>query len=156
MPFFTLIEDVSTSTHHHPNVHYVFSDDDTDLMTHAALRALSPSPPPPLDGQGQAHAHAPGTSSSSVSASLHDGLAQPQERYLVLDLNATGDAVTAAHSLSTDWQVIGVDVTSAPTWDEGTGVPRTAVDDASGGEEMHDLLADFERRMEVLRKVMQR
>lgn len=39
-PFFTLIEDASSSDYHHPTVHYIFSDDDTDLVTEAALRAL--------------------------------------------------------------------------------------------------------------------
>ncbi|KAL2010844.1 hypothetical protein VTN00DRAFT_3562 [Thermoascus crustaceus] len=39
-PFFTLIEDANSSDYHHPTVHYIFSDDDTDLVTEAALRAL--------------------------------------------------------------------------------------------------------------------
>lgn len=39
-PFFTLIEDAHTSDHHHPTVHYIFSDDDTDIVTEAALRSL--------------------------------------------------------------------------------------------------------------------
>ncbi|PKX90391.1 uncharacterized protein P174DRAFT_296554 [Aspergillus novofumigatus IBT 16806] len=39
-PFFTLIEDANTSEYHHPAVHYIFSDDDTDIVTEAALRAL--------------------------------------------------------------------------------------------------------------------
>ncbi|RHZ53733.1 uncharacterized protein CDV56_105699 [Aspergillus thermomutatus] len=39
-PFFTLIEDANTSEYYHPTVHYIFSDDDTDIVTEAALRAL--------------------------------------------------------------------------------------------------------------------
>jgi hypothetical protein len=39
-PFFTLIEDAHTSDYHHPTVHYIFSDDDTDIVTEAALRSL--------------------------------------------------------------------------------------------------------------------
>ncbi|KKZ63037.1 hypothetical protein EMCG_02607 [[Emmonsia] crescens] len=39
-PFFTLIQDAHSSDYHHPTVHYIFSDDDTDLITEAALRAL--------------------------------------------------------------------------------------------------------------------
>lgn len=39
-PFFTLIEDAHTADYHHPNVHYIFSDDDTDIVTEAALRSL--------------------------------------------------------------------------------------------------------------------
>lgn len=39
-PFFTLIEDAYTTDHYHPTVHYIFSDDDTDIVTEAALRSL--------------------------------------------------------------------------------------------------------------------
>ncbi|RDW87125.1 uncharacterized protein DSM5745_03767 [Aspergillus mulundensis] len=41
-PFFTLIEDTHTSEYYHPTVHYIFSDDDTDIVTEAALRSLEP------------------------------------------------------------------------------------------------------------------
>ncbi|KAJ5951626.1 uncharacterized protein N7479_010039 [Penicillium vulpinum] len=40
-PFFTLIEDAHTSDYHHPTVHYIFSDDDTGIVTEAALRSLA-------------------------------------------------------------------------------------------------------------------
>jgi hypothetical protein len=36
-----LIEDAHTSDYHHPTVHYIFSDDDSDIVTEAALRSLS-------------------------------------------------------------------------------------------------------------------
>ncbi|KAJ5929852.1 hypothetical protein N7454_006802 [Penicillium verhagenii] len=39
-PFFTLIEDIPTGEYHHPTIHYIFSDDDTDIVTEAALRSL--------------------------------------------------------------------------------------------------------------------
>ncbi|KAJ5893153.1 hypothetical protein N7504_009844 [Penicillium tannophilum] len=39
-PFFTLIEDIPVGEYHHPTVHYIFSDDDTDIITEAALRSL--------------------------------------------------------------------------------------------------------------------
>ncbi|KAJ5707855.1 hypothetical protein N7488_007656 [Penicillium malachiteum] len=39
-PFFTLIEDTQLGEYHHPTVHYIFSDDDTDIITAAALRSL--------------------------------------------------------------------------------------------------------------------
>ncbi|EEH40602.1 hypothetical protein PAAG_09050 [Paracoccidioides lutzii Pb01] len=42
-PFFTLVQDVHSSEYYHPTVHYIFSDDDTDLITEAALRALESS-----------------------------------------------------------------------------------------------------------------
>lgn len=40
-PFFTLVEDAHTSDYYHPNVHYIFSDDDADIVTEAALRSLT-------------------------------------------------------------------------------------------------------------------
>ncbi|KAH0848043.1 hypothetical protein AYO21_03594 [Fonsecaea monophora] len=39
-PFFTLIEDSVTNEHYHPTVHYIFADDDADIITEAALRSL--------------------------------------------------------------------------------------------------------------------
>lgn len=39
-PFFTLVEDAHSAEYYHPNVHYIFSDDDTDIVTEAALRSL--------------------------------------------------------------------------------------------------------------------
>ena len=39
-PFFTLVEDVHTSEYSHPTVHYIFSDDDPDIVTEATLRSL--------------------------------------------------------------------------------------------------------------------
>ncbi|KAI9833905.1 MAG: hypothetical protein M1819_003414 [Sarea resinae] len=45
-PFFTLITDSTSQTHHHPTVHYLFSDDAfaSDVVTAASLRALNPNP----------------------------------------------------------------------------------------------------------------
>src|SRR4051812_14547588 len=44
-PFFTLIEDTVSSEHHHPTVHYIFADDDSDIITEAACRALMQDDP---------------------------------------------------------------------------------------------------------------
>ncbi|KAF7176153.1 hypothetical protein CNMCM7691_001629 [Aspergillus felis] len=55
-PFFTLIEDATTSEYYHPAVHYIFSDDDTDIVTEAALRALEreqDSSPDPSKGKAK-------------------------------------------------------------------------------------------------------
>ncbi|OJJ51759.1 hypothetical protein ASPZODRAFT_463418 [Penicilliopsis zonata CBS 506.65] len=41
-PFFTLIEDAHSAEYFHPTVHYIFSDDDTDIITEAAFRVLEP------------------------------------------------------------------------------------------------------------------
>ncbi|OQE29437.1 hypothetical protein PENSTE_c002G05612 [Penicillium steckii] len=39
-PFFTIIEDAHSSVFHHPTVHYIFSDDDTDIIKEAGYRSL--------------------------------------------------------------------------------------------------------------------
>ncbi|PYH43637.1 uncharacterized protein BP01DRAFT_358362 [Aspergillus saccharolyticus JOP 1030-1] len=48
-PFFTLIEDANTSEYYHPTVHYIFADDDTDIVTEATLRALESESDPFAD-----------------------------------------------------------------------------------------------------------
>jgi hypothetical protein len=63
-PFFTLIEDANTSEYHHPAVHYIFSDDDTDIVTEAALRALETEQdisPDPSKGKAKAANNPPPT-----------------------------------------------------------------------------------------------
>lgn len=40
-PFFTLIEDAKTGDYQHPTVHYLFADDDQEILTAAALETLS-------------------------------------------------------------------------------------------------------------------
>lgn len=39
-PFFTLIEDTVTNEHFHPTVHYIFADDEPEIITEAACRSL--------------------------------------------------------------------------------------------------------------------
>jgi hypothetical protein len=39
-PFFMLVEDTVTREHFHPTVHYIFADDDQELVTEAALQSL--------------------------------------------------------------------------------------------------------------------
>ncbi|PGG96926.1 hypothetical protein AJ79_09405 [Helicocarpus griseus UAMH5409] len=58
-PFFTLIQDANTSEYYHPTVHYIFSDDDTDIITEAALRSLESDPAnSSLRGSGNSNGHA--------------------------------------------------------------------------------------------------
>ncbi|KAI9832619.1 MAG: ubiquitin-protein ligase Anaphase Promoting Complex [Phylliscum demangeonii] len=148
-PFFTLIEDATTGRHVHPAVHYIFSDDEeTELLTEASLHALSalscPSPPPPPpqrlppDGSGGSGSHRrralrsseDGSSSSTSSRSARQAGPSPvRHRYLIVDVGADGETVTAVRSLANDWQPLGADISQAPTWDAGT--PAAAADDAA-------------------------
>ncbi|KAJ5681371.1 uncharacterized protein N7477_001311 [Penicillium maclennaniae] len=78
-PFFTLVEDAHTSDYHHPTVHYIFSDDDTDIVTEAALRSLEGA---------QAHLHKDGPKSNDPEGStlLPPPVPGVRENYIVLDV----------------------------------------------------------------------
>jgi hypothetical protein len=123
-PFFTLIEDTLTHTHHHPTVHYIFADDDTDIVTEAACRSLVQDDPFIT------------TEAAGLSQQQHDQESEPEpsrlpaptpgvrEHYLLLDVQpVTSDSTTAsyevtrAHSLSAEWQVTSAAISSAPTID---------------------------------------
>lgn len=93
---FTLIEDPETGEHHHPTVHYIFSDDDPEILTNAALDALD------------SHGEAPRVNAAQESV---------DERYLIVDLAADGKTVASASSLSKDWQAVRASVTQAPSVD---------------------------------------
>lgn len=86
-PFFTLVED-DTGEHHHPNVHYVFADDDPDILTSAALETLQES--------------------------KHES--RVEQRFVILDLAADGTELVSATSLSPDWQAVQTKLTAAPSW----------------------------------------
>ncbi|KAH0336123.1 hypothetical protein KCU81_g8721, partial [Aureobasidium melanogenum] len=98
-PFFTLIEDPDTGEHHHPSVHYIFSDDNPDFLTSTIVDAMS---------QEQA-----GTSSEQK-------VDNNRERMILLDIAPDGKTVNEVQSLSPHWQVLRTTVGQAPSWaDEG-------------------------------------
>lgn len=125
-PFYTLITDTTSSAIHHPlNVHYVFSDDDKDIVANACLVALP----------GSSSQTSSGISARSVSSSLDQSNTNnrqhkknspsssrlPEHRTIIIDLDATGTQVTSAQSLSNAWQVLSTNITPAPTWNERPG-----------------------------------
>lgn len=89
--FFTLIEDSEQDEHHHPTVHYIFSDDDPEIITSAALEALD-----------------------EIKESRHSD--DVEERCVVLDMSPDGKSVAAAASMSSDWQALKTSVSQAPSW----------------------------------------
>ncbi|KMP06488.1 hypothetical protein CIRG_06169 [Coccidioides immitis RMSCC 2394] len=107
-PFFTLIEDANTSKFHHPTVHYVFSDDDTSLITEAALRSLDQQQRPPHppskgrsaqdpSGKGKKKAVAEEIELSSSASHLYTGKLPPpipetQEHIIILDVEPTASS----------------------------------------------------------------
>jgi len=167
-PFFTLIEDSVTNEHHHPTVHYIFADDDSDIIAEAACRSLE-ALDPSQRASGQHH----------EDPRLPPPIAGGREHYLVLDVHPRFQAqaqdsgptaptyeVVSAQSFSSDWQVLRSSITTAPTIGEGEddalmlriegrgntpgGVPATAEK-----ESMEEMIERFQRRLEDIRQVME-
>ncbi|KAJ9316128.1 hypothetical protein C8Q69DRAFT_196528 [Paecilomyces variotii] len=98
-PFFTLVEDTNASEHYHPTVHYIFSDDDTDIVTEAALRSLEADHgivPPVTTGQevGTTYEGDPELEDSRQSdvrktSSLPPPIPGVREHYIILDMEPT-------------------------------------------------------------------
>jgi hypothetical protein len=176
-PFFTLIEDPITNEHHHPTVHYIFADDDADIITEAACRSLEESQVQDDESQSQAIASEPTT-----SRYLPPPVPGLKEHYLVLDVHPTnppteipdgatapGLEVSQAHSLSSEWQVLRTRITQAPTIGdskddeeglmlriEGRGdTPENeGKEKAREKEGLEELIERFQRRLEDVRLVM--
>ncbi|KFY79623.1 hypothetical protein V499_01378 [Pseudogymnoascus sp. VKM F-103] len=135
-PFFTLVDDATSGSTHHPvNVRYIFSDDDQDL-TDEYLAAISSAPSP----QSSSHIAHSSESSSLTSSSRHQQQQripsgseprEPEHRTLLLDLDETGTAVTAFHSLSPSWQLLSASITKAPTWESGPAAADDGEDEGA-------------------------
>lgn len=100
-PIYSLVTNQSTRTTHHPHVHYIFSDDDPDLLSQA------------LAQQQEANALESATETA------------PASRAVLLDLAADLDGgyrVAAASSLSPAWAVLDAQLSriSPPASDGGS------------------------------------
>jgi hypothetical protein len=108
-PFFTLIQTPSTPEYHHPTVHYIFADDDAEIITEAACRALT---------QDEIQSF-PATAEGSKLPRPLNGV---REHYILLDVQpddaGSGYEVTRASSLSSEWQVMNSSISTAPTIDD--------------------------------------
>lgn len=125
-PFFTLIEDTHISEYYHPTVHYIFSDDDTDIVTEAVLRSLESEQNSPANSKLKGKSKAPHQNLGDPEAegAYEDGSPtrnQPQlpdpipgvrDNYIILDIDRTPDA----HG----------DLCPAGTSQEGRGQEQTA------------------------------
>ena len=150
-PFFTLIEDPDTGEHYHPTVHYVFADDDTDLLTSATLEALD----------------------NHAEASTHPE--EAEDRFVVVDMAIDGRTVASTSSLSSDWQAVKTTVTQAPSWgdesrsaDKGLMLKISGQEGTSSGTLEHgkrrrqqagsidDMVAAFSERLRDLDEVLGR
>ena len=148
-------------------MHYIFSDDtpDTDPITAAALQVLDPA-----SGYSS-----PTTGRSDGIGNVNDGNAK--ERYVLLDMDATGTNVLSAKSMSPDWAITSTEICPAPTLDDRRGegakdggdegglmlriegmevpVPVEGLGDRKGDERrLEELVEIYERRMVELRRVV--
>lgn len=163
-PFFTLISDGVTSEHYHPTVHYVFADDEEgeELVSEGVVRALR------------------GLEAGGSNAEPR----KQKEHVLILDVDtknpyalaAQGDLggptyeVTQAQSLSSEWQISNVEVTSAPTMsqaepgEEGDGVFMLRIEGKgllgeergaheTGREGLEGLLGRYERGLAEIQRM---
>ncbi|KAI9656312.1 MAG: hypothetical protein M1821_004975 [Bathelium mastoideum] len=117
-PFFTLVEDAASGAHHHPAVHYLFADDEPDTLTDACLRALEPASRQHLRSSGRDEG---GEQQQGGREQRNDEEGGREERILLVDMSADARTVVAARSLSPQWQVVGVRVEAAPTWEDAGG-----------------------------------
>ncbi|KAF2484150.1 hypothetical protein BDY17DRAFT_295101 [Neohortaea acidophila] len=142
-PFFTLVEDPANSDHQHPTVHYLFSDDDPDILTSAVLDTLEA-----------------GGGSNDNSPNLRDS----SERYVIVDVAADGKSVVSAASLSADWQAVRAELAPAPSFgEEASGGARGLMLKVSGqeremkrrgqvqnAEDLDELIRSFNEQLEKL------
>jgi len=125
-PFFTLIEDVTSSEHYHPYVHYVFADDDPTILTAASMRGLGLDDTSylPQDAQpGEERQRTEGSEQGDeqdppVESPLPPPIPGVKEHYLIIDVGADGRTIMDAQSLSSEWQITDTAVRIAPSFDE--------------------------------------
>lgn len=173
-PFFTLIEDNLTSEHHHPSVHYIFADDDHEIITEAALRSLEQD-------------EWDSTAEQSQDAILPPPRPGVKEHYLILDVQPVVQqsevqdeystrssqtfVVSGSRSLSSDWQVLESTISSAPTMGENTdeglmlrieGRGLGVDNEAKTREEEHDdretveeMIERFQSRLSEVRRLVE-
>lgn len=141
-PFFTLIEDTHTSEYYHPTVHYIFSDDDTDIVTEAALRSLESEQDSPanskLKGKSKAshqHPRDPEAERAYEDGSptrnqrlLPDPIPGVRENYIILDIDRIPDAHGDDCSAGTSQEGRGQEQTAAPSQPKNINPPHSQQD----------------------------
>jgi len=150
-PFFTLVNDTETGEYHHPTVHYLFSDDDPDILTSAALGTLDEA------NEGRS------------TQRLPDG---SDERFIIVDIAASGKTVASAFSLSSEWQGLTAIIKEAPSWGgDASSADRGLMLELSGRQnpfrdevvrrrghpdDMDDLVSLYSARLRQLDDVLRR
>jgi hypothetical protein len=125
-PFFTLIEDTTSSEHYHPYTHYVFADDDPTIITAASMRGLGLDDtkylPHDAPGGGEKRRNQGSEEGDEQHSPVESPLPPPipgvKEHYLIIDVGADGRTIVDAQSLSSEWQITDTHVRTAPSFDE--------------------------------------
>lgn len=141
-PFFTLVEDPVTGEHYHPTVHYIFADDDPEVLTSAALETLD---------------------TSQRTESIES------DRIVLVDMGPDGQQVESACSLSSKWQGLETSVTQAPSWGNdslmttqlmlrisGHGSNSRYRDGLAMKNDVHELIKSLDEAQNGLETVMRR
>lgn len=157
-PLFTLVTDTTSRATHHPRIHYIFSDDDPDILTEElAQYSQQHAKYSPAKGPSPS-----GSTSNKPTPQRHPDSAPtpgPNDRAIVLDLvpkqtiNVEGGdnpasitpapaeyEVAWASSLSADWAVISAKI--SPLADETAA--RSASDDDGGAQTQQRLMLRIE------------
>lgn len=138
-PFFTLLHDTQTFEHYHPTVHYIFADDDPDIITDAALYSLSAEDTAEGDEPSGSGQHSKinrhyllidvARTATTTSSSIHPA-AQTSNQPSSSSSNATARPpptlettaqypyhITSASSLSPSFAVLSAEIIAAPTFE---------------------------------------
>lgn len=161
-PFFALIENPSTLEHHHPTVHYIFADDDAEIIAEAACRALAQDDCQHIAAEDEEN-------------KLPPPIGKIREHYILLDVQASdtegGYDVSKAYSLSSEWQVTNASISNAPTIDtadtdsgeglmlkvEGIGAMTQKESEEVGRrkkESLQQMVERFERGFAEIKKIV--
>lgn len=144
VPFFTVVDHAETGEATHPNVHYIFDDDDASLLTSAAIDVVE---------------------SGGDTTMLQDN---PAHHIAIVDLDADGQTVVNVSSLSRGWQAIRAEVTQAPSWSnalEGTDrglmlrlggkdVSQVVSSNVASADRIDELVEAFDREMQCLDEIV--
>ncbi|GJD02612.1 hypothetical protein ColKHC_11437 [Colletotrichum higginsianum] len=176
--FFTLVSNSTANSTHHPTVKYIFLDDDPDTLTTALAAHHSanqiPTPSASTSKPGSAKAPAPNPANRAVLIDVVPG-ADGQWKVssaasLSADFAVTDASIARQEGEREGGLVLKIDGVENESGGGGSGaaigdrdrdrdraesLPSSSSAVArSGGDEYGPLLEDFERRMNVLRRVV--
>ncbi|KAI1772608.1 hypothetical protein F4818DRAFT_133658 [Hypoxylon cercidicola] len=182
-PIFTLVNNTSTRTIHHPHVRYIFSDDDPDVLTQALAdldheldeSAADPAlqsnramildlAPDPMGGYSVAWASSLSPSWAVLDAQLSQ-ISPPSSDGESNNGNEGGDSSRRADRLMLQIEGVDSNALGSESGVSGAASRHGSGSGSGGGSGQHDrergnaedypsLIDKFERRMSTLRKIV--